>query len=679
MPRFAPRLAFFSCLVTVLAVLPPHTTGQSVAQSGGKKSGKGHNYAFLVAVQDYDSEELRPLEYTRQDLKDFRQVLRGSSFPADNIVFLHDKQKYRYLPLAENIRKELNLLLERVEEGDTLVVALSGHGVQLKPKGAKQGTAYFCPVNASLKDPKTLISLEELYRRLEDCRAGRKLLLVDACRNDPLVKGERGLPQVNLETLSGQKLAVPKGTAALFSCSAGERSFEQDELKHGVFFYHVIKGWQGAAADKDGQVTLEGLAAYAKRETKKYVSLKRRTLQRPYLRTSLEDEWILHALDLGLTDCRRGEAALGEKEYDHAISYLDRAIARNPKLAKAYDLRGSAFRGKGNLDGAARDYAEAHRLDPELPTRATELAEAYTQRGAAFLQKPDYDRAVAELTHAIRTDPRFAWAYKLRARAYRMDGKPDQAIADCTEALLLNAEDAWAHNERGLAYAAKKDYDAALAEYTKSIRTDPKQAVYYCNRGDVYQARGQHGQAIAEYSHAVRLNPKYAVAYNNRGASYASGRQYRHAIADYTKAIRLNPRDARYHRNRGDAYVERKKYSRAVTDYTAAIRLDPKNFVFFNQRGLAHRGKKQYKKALADFNKALRLNPNAWVPHNNRGIVYHDKKQYRKAITAYNKAIRLNPQYGQAYFNRGNAYSFLGKRKQARANWQKAKQLGYKK
>jgi hypothetical protein len=103
---------------------------------------------------------------------------------------LHDKQKYRYLPLPRNIRKELGLLLTRVEKGDTLVVALSGHGVQLKAKdNDKQGTPHFCPADAALKDRKNLIALDELYRQLQDCPAGRKLLLVDACRNEPLGKG----------------------------------------------------------------------------------------------------------------------------------------------------------------------------------------------------------------------------------------------------------------------------------------------------------------------------------------------------------------------------------------------------------------------------------------------------------------------------------------------------------
>jgi tetratricopeptide (TPR) repeat protein len=182
---------------------------------------------------------------------------------------------------------------------------------------------------------------------------------------------------VNLETLGGQKLAVPKGTAALFSCSAGERSFEQDELKHGVFFYHVIKGWQGAAADREGRVTLLGLAAYATRETKKYVQTKRRSLQRPYLRTGLKDEWVLRA-DFGLPEFTRGLAALGRKDFDGAIRDLSRAVQANPLYVEAYGKRAEAHLGKKDYLPAVAACNYALRLRENSPA-------LYLTRGRAYL------------------------------------------------------------------------------------------------------------------------------------------------------------------------------------------------------------------------------------------------------------------------------------------------------
>jgi tetratricopeptide (TPR) repeat protein len=635
MPCHIRRLvAWFAVLCTGSLVLPLDVRAQAVARPAKESRAKSRSYAFLVAAQDYDGEEFRPLEYTRRDLEEFRQVLAASGFPADNIVFLHDKQKYRYLPLAENVRKELGLLLGRVEEGDTLVVAFSGHGVQLKPQGAKEAAPYFCPVDAKLREGKNLVGLDDLYRQLEGCRASRKLLLVDACRDEPLGKGERGLPQVSLKNLTGQKLAVPKGMAALFSCSAGERSFEQEELRHGVFFYHVIKGWRGAAADKDGKVTLEGLTAYAKRETKKYVSRKRRTLQRPYLRTSLEDEWVLHTLDRGLTDYRHARTAVKARRYDRAIARLDRAIARNPKLARAYDLRGSAFKRKGDYDRAAQDFAEAHRLDPKYSAHATELARAYVRRGLTYGEQEDYDRAAAEYTKAIRLDPKNAPAYKRRARAYRLGKKYDLAIADCSEALLLNPEDAAAYKERGRAYAAKGEHDLAVAEYTRAIDLQPKDAQLFCYRGDAHKAQEAFGRAVADYTKAVRLKPRYAVAFNQRGSAHHRLHQYVQAIGDFTKAIRLRPKDPIAYSNRGWSYLQIK----------------------------------DEKKAAADFRRAIRLAPKYAVAYRGRALAYTRQKNYMRAVRDCSRAIRLDPKYAGAYHTRGKAYERLRKGERAKAD-----------
>src|SRR5262249_2969599 len=86
-----------------------------------------------------------------------------------------------------------------------------------------------------------------------------KLLLVDACRNDP--KESRSLDVDSVPR-------PPRGTAALFSCASGQRAYETDKLGkgHGGFFHYVLEGLKGKAANKRGQVTWSGLTAYVQEE-----------------------------------------------------------------------------------------------------------------------------------------------------------------------------------------------------------------------------------------------------------------------------------------------------------------------------------------------------------------------------------------------------------------------------
>jgi uncharacterized caspase-like protein len=116
---------------------------------------------------------------------------------------------------------------------------------------AGDATPYFCPADARLADKATLLALSGVYRELERCPARVKLLLVDACRNDPLADHSRARATVRLESSTRPAVAEPPaGVVALFSCSQGERAFEHDELKHGVFFHYVIEALRGQAAPR---------------------------------------------------------------------------------------------------------------------------------------------------------------------------------------------------------------------------------------------------------------------------------------------------------------------------------------------------------------------------------------------------------------------------------------------
>ena len=130
---------------------------------------------------------------------------------------------------------------------------------------------YFCPLDVDLADPerKNLISLTEIYAQLEDCRARRKLLLVDACRSEPTRIDFRN--DVQLESVTLPQLAdPPEGVVALFSCAEGQEAIEDPDLEHGVFFYHVLQALDGEADDGDRQVTLDELLAFAKSRTARY-------------------------------------------------------------------------------------------------------------------------------------------------------------------------------------------------------------------------------------------------------------------------------------------------------------------------------------------------------------------------------------------------------------------------
>jgi formylglycine-generating enzyme required for sulfatase activity len=224
----------------------------------------GRRYALLVGVRNYKKDQLKSLKYTENDVNDLAQVLKDAGYK--RVVLLTQKEGDKnvdLLPTGANIRDQLKGLLEHRKPEDSILLAFSGHGVQFKD----DPECYFCPMDATLKDKKSLVSLTEIYKELEKCGAGSKLLISDACRNDPqsdLAK-DTGGPKVESVTRP-QMQKPPGGVAALFSCSEGQRSFESDELKHGIFFHYLIEGMKGKAPNKKGEVTLQSLIVYVNDE-----------------------------------------------------------------------------------------------------------------------------------------------------------------------------------------------------------------------------------------------------------------------------------------------------------------------------------------------------------------------------------------------------------------------------
>src|ERR1043165_2607588 len=208
------------------------------ATFGFSQGSGGEKYAFLVVCSKYNSTDLRDLPYTIEEMEDFRKALLKTGFEADHIIFLHDKADRERVPEKQKIEKQFRLLLNGLQPSDTVVVVLNGHGVHYK----EDKTGYYCPLGTDLKDKKTLVSMEFFYSLLKKSKARQKLMIVQACQNDPFVSNDFAAQRFELTEKSDE---VPEGIAAIFSCMEGQKSYYDPDRKRGLFFDHVIRSWSG--------------------------------------------------------------------------------------------------------------------------------------------------------------------------------------------------------------------------------------------------------------------------------------------------------------------------------------------------------------------------------------------------------------------------------------------------
>jgi formylglycine-generating enzyme required for sulfatase activity len=232
---------------------------------------QGRKYALLIGVQKYDGTGLQSLKFCENDVTELAQVLRGEGYGYNRVVLLTRTEAQKnidrddILPTAENIRDHLRAILRDRRPEDTVLIAFAGHGVQLK----KDGHMYFCPAKCNLDKADTLIGLDDLYAQLRECKANEKILLVDACRNDPLDK--RGEDDRLGSVTRPLVPDPPGGTVAIFSCSKGQTARENEKHGHGYLFKYVIDGLKGnsqALNERTGEVTWLKLAGYVTEEVK---------------------------------------------------------------------------------------------------------------------------------------------------------------------------------------------------------------------------------------------------------------------------------------------------------------------------------------------------------------------------------------------------------------------------
>jgi hypothetical protein len=196
-------------------------------------------HALLIGVNDYRSDRLSRLEYASADVTDLAAVLRRQGYRVTLVTDSGGEAVTR-----GRILEAMEAALKPVAENDTVLVGLSGHGLEWN------GKAYFCPSDAAVERPLTLLAVDDLFNELKNLAKGPRAVLVDACRDTPgKAKG----------WASTGALPVPCGTAVLFGCSQGETAAESPDLGHGVFFHHVIERLKAAANEP---VSLDDLARH---------------------------------------------------------------------------------------------------------------------------------------------------------------------------------------------------------------------------------------------------------------------------------------------------------------------------------------------------------------------------------------------------------------------------------
>lgn len=342
---------------------------------------------------------------------------------------------------------------------------------------------------------------------------------------------------------------------------------------------------------------------------------------------------------------------------------------------------------------------------------------AHHVHGRIKFDKGEYKKAISEFNKALKLNTESIYSYYKRG-----DAKLEQGLLEV---------------QSGRTQQANDYFIAAVNDFTDAIKIDSENADAYLLRGTAKFELGNRKQAISDFENAIMINPMHTQLfyYNGfrksnlgqnelmQGNAKKAQRFFVDAIFYYKIAIERTPKSSKVYRkvkeikdllrkSKDDRFIvelSRKSYEEIVQFNTQRIKSSPKHMGDYSGRGYSYyfygkfesdqgniaRSQKLYEAAIKDFSSAIRFSKfkskklkNTDVYNirgsaeielgkieTNRGNSKKAINLYESAIEDFDQVIKVNSGYAKAYYKRGIAKEALGRKEEAKADFEKAKEL----
>lgn len=289
---------------------------------------------------------------------------------------------------------------------------------------------------------------------------------------------------------------------------------------------------------------------------------------------------------------------LSAKQYDRALEVISRLEAKRPKDPLAFNLKGAALFGKGDVPGARKAFERAAELQPALFAATVNLAQldarendpvAARKRFEKLLERdPDNVQAMLALSEiaaaANDLDAATAWGERATrarpnaldpslalAKLYLVRGSFDKSIAAARDALAARPDHAEALNVLGYAQLRSGLAIAALDTYSTLVSRHPASAEALYGLSNAQSASGRFAAAERSLLKALKLRPSFPEAIYALSAVQLRLGKFADAGKLVSDAKSRLPRTALASVIAGDAATAEKRYEQAVRAYESAF------------------------------------------------------------------------------------------------------------
>jgi Caspase domain len=222
-------------------------------------------YAIVIGVDQYADTQITTLGGASNDASALAKALiQYGGFPEEQVTLLASDQPAERQPTRGNILRRLSNLAAVIPQDGLLLLSFAGHGME------RGGQAFLLPSDSQVSNDvdlleQTAINVSQIKDRIKKIGVMQVLLILDACRNDPVGRANADNPLTPAYT-RGFNFDVRnrevQAFATLYATEVGHRAYEYKEKKQGYFTWILVEALRGAAANEKGEVTLAGLVKY---------------------------------------------------------------------------------------------------------------------------------------------------------------------------------------------------------------------------------------------------------------------------------------------------------------------------------------------------------------------------------------------------------------------------------
>jgi tetratricopeptide (TPR) repeat protein len=193
------------------------------------------------------------------------------------------------------------------------------------------------------------------------------------------------------------------------------------------------------------------------------------------------------------------------KAYPKCVNYANEALKIDRSNAKAYFLKGFAYKETGDTSKALSSFQTAVEVQPDH-------YDAYIQLGNIQAARRNL-MALQYYNNALRLRPHSTEALYNRGLFLQESGNLDAAIKDYETILKIDPRYEDAHYNLGyIDLVIKKDYTSAISHFSDAIRINDQYVEAYYNRGLAYEFSGNPEAAQKDYHAALKVVPTYKPA-----------------------------------------------------------------------------------------------------------------------------------------------------------------------